>query len=352
MLAGRPQRMKQVNEALIRETLRSRGRATKADIAWDSGLSQTTVSQALTQMEARRQIRQTGFQASSGGRKAAVYELDADAGRAYALAVEIDRIDWAVGNALGTIIAEGSRLVRTDPVEDAIALVAALRKDGFGRPQGRGSNEDSAALAVGVPGAVVDGSIITGNLRSKWAEGNIARHIEKATGLSVHMENDMNATALGYAASAETGGRKLHSLVYIHFNEGPCTGSGLISEGRILRGAANFAGELGYLPVSPGKNLDQALKEAASDEEYTACISSALAAVNCVMNPALIAVGGTAFRFDLSDALSIRFAQEVDAAVRPDLIFVRDSLPHYLFGLCGLASASLFPVFRLIDTRS
>jgi predicted NBD/HSP70 family sugar kinase len=349
MLTGRPQRMKQVNEALIREALRLRGRATKADIARDSGLSQTTVTQALSQMEALGQIRQVGFRDSSGGRKAAVYELDANAGRGYALAIELDHIDWAVCNALGTVISEGSRLVREDPVQDAISLLAKLRDSGFERPQG---SDQRVALAIGVPGAVVEGSIITGSFKPKWGETDVVRYIAGATGLPTLVENDMNAIALGYAGEAETGGRKLHSLIYIHINEGPCTGSGLVYEGRILKGAANFAGELGYMPVPGGTSLDQALRSAASNEEYVAAISAALAAVTCVMNPALIVIGGTFFRFDLSDALTTRFATEVDAAVRPDLSFVRDSRPYYLSGLCGLAAESLFPAYRLINTRS
>ncbi len=339
--------MKQVNDALIRECLRLRGRATKADIAWDSGLSQTTVGQTLTQMEERREIKQVGFSASSGGRKAAIYELDADAGRGYSLAIELDRIDWAVCNALGTILTEGTRVVRVDPVDDAIELLAALREDGFDKPHG-----DAAALAVGVPGAVLDGAIITGNFRGRWSQADVARHIEAATGLVPLVENDMNAIALGFAREAETGGRTLHSLIYIHFNEGPCTGSGLIAEGRILRGESGFAGELGCMPVRAGITLDQALAASPTEEEYTAAISAALTAVNCVMNPALIVIGGTDFRFDLSDVLSTRFATEVDGAVRPDLIFVRDSRPHYLYGLCGLAAESLFPAYRIIDTRS
>ena len=347
MLAGRPQRMKQVNEALIRECLRLRGRATKADIARDSGLSQTTVGQTLTQMETRHQIRQAGFRDSSGGRKAAIYELDADAGRGYSLAIELDHIDWAVCNALGTVINEGRRVVRGDPVDDAIALLSTLKEDAFDKP-----HATQSALAVGVPGVVLDGSIITGNFRGRWSEADVARHIREATGMVPIVENDMNAIALGFAREAETGGRTLHSLIYIHFNEGPCTGSGLIAEGRILRGEAGFAGELGCMPVRSGTTLDQALAASPSDEEYTASISAALAAVNCVMNPALIVIGGTDFRFDLSDALSIRFASDVDAAVRPDLIFVRDSRPHYLYGLCGLAAEDLFPAYRLINTRS
>ncbi len=358
MLAGRPQRMKQVNEALIREGLRLRGRATKADIAWDTGLSQTTVGQTLSQMEARREIRLAGFKDSSGGRKAAVYELDADAGRGYALAIELDRLDWAVCNALGTVIGEGTRVVRNDPVEDAIALLAAIRENGFGSPPQSGANGTGAygrgqeALAVGVPGAVLDGAIITGNFRGKWGEADLVRHLETRTGLRPLVENDMNATALGFARAAETGDRKLHSLIYVHFNEGPCTGSGLIEAGRILRGASGFAGELGCMPVRPGVTLDQALAASPDQEAYAAAIAAALASVNCVMNPALIVVGGTDFRFDLSDALSIRFAAETDAAVRPDLVFVRDSRPHYLAGLCGLAAEALFPAFRLTETRS
>jgi len=345
MYAAKPRLMKQVNEALVREALAGRGRAAKTDLAADTGLSLTTVGQILSAMEKMGEIRLTEYNESSGGRKAAVYRLDPEACVVYAVAVEAGHLDWAVANALGTVTADGTRLVRRDPIKEAVALVEAMRKDALV------PRSERAALAIGIPGAVQDGRVLTGFLRDRWRDRDIAAHFRERTGLPVVAENDVNAAALGFVRRAEAEGRAVHSIVYINTN-GTCTGSGIVCGGQVLRGASHFAGELGFLPLRPNSLFDETLAQASSAAEYAAVYATALAAVNCVINPALFVVGGTSFRFDLSDAVAADFAARTDAEVRPALVFEKETRPNYLYGLCGLAVEELFPAYRLIDKRN
>ncbi len=344
-VAGRPERMKQVNEALVREALRLRRSAAKPDIASDTGLSAVTVGQILARMEERAQIRRLGFQESSGGRPAVLYELNADAGRGYALALEQDRIDWAVCDALGSIIFQGRQEIRREPVEDALDLACRLQTQLEDRPHGSAS-----VLALGIPGAVKDGRIINGIL----AESHVGKDLREIAGLRtggpVVLENDLNAAALGFLRQAEEDGTGVRSLAYIYFTE-DCVGSGLINEGRIITGASHFAGELRHLPVGNGKDLEAALGSARTEKAYVDTVRDVLIAVNCFLNPSLIVIGGAAFRFQLSEALAARFAEAVPEDVRPTLTFVRDIVPHYLKGLAGLAAEALFPAYRLTHER-
>lgn len=345
LVPGRPQRMKQANEALVREALRLRGRASKADVVADTGLSATTAGQILALMEARGEIRAAGRADSSGGRRAALYESDPDAARCYVVGLEPRYLDWAVGNALGSVMTQGHVLVREDPVREALDLVERLRAD-----PAYGDRDKAAALAFGVPGAVKDGEVLNGNLAARLRGVDLAAEAAAKTGLPALLENDLNAAALGFLKRDGPGRSADRSLAYIFFSE-DCVGSGLVDDGRVVAGAARFAGELRYLPVRAGATLEEALLAARNDAEYVELARDALAAVNCVLNPGLIAVGGTGFRFHLADRLSLAFAGAVPADVRPDLVFVRDTVPHYLSGLCGLAADSLYPGFRLTSTR-
>ena len=341
MYTGKPERMKQVNEALVREALCARGRATKAELGADTGLSVPTVSQAVAAMERLGEIRAAGLKESSGGRKATEYELDAGAGTIYAIAIERDRLDWAIANALGTVVSQGGRLVRSDPVREALELVEALKRDVVYRPAGR------VVLAVGVPGVVQDGRVLTGDFQDAWGDADIGAYFQEGSGLTVVVENDINASALGYDRRLVANGQKAHSLVYVFFN-GRCTGSGIICDGQVVRGAANFAGELDFLPIPGGWTLREALAHASNDGERVVAIAAALAAVNCVVNPGLFVVGGNGFRFDLSDRIEAEFKVKVAASVRPRLVFEQDTMSHYLYGLCGLALERMFPTFKLV----
>ncbi|HOZ73244.1 MAG TPA: ROK family protein [Spirochaetales bacterium] len=342
MYAGRPERMKQVNEALVREALAARGKATKAQLGADTGLSLPTISQATAALTERGEIRAAGMMRSSGGRKATEYELDEAAGTVYAIALERDRIDWAMANALGTVVSTGGRLVRSNPVSEAVELVGAMRRDAVIR------SSERVVLAIGVPGAVQDGRVITGHFEEQWYDTDIAEFFRKRTGLPVVVENDINASALGYERRLDSIGQCPHSLVYVYVS-GTCTGSGIVVGGQVVRGAAHFAGELDYLPVARGQTLRDALAGAVGDESIVDALASALAAVNCVVNPALFVVGGPGFRFDLSDAVEAEFKARVPVSVRPRLAFERDTMPHYLNGLCGLALDRMFSSFRLVS---
>jgi hypothetical protein len=344
MRAVKPSFMKQVNSALVRDAIAGRGRAAKAELAADTGLSLTTIGQILAAMEKSGEIRVTGYGESSGGRKAAVYELDPDACILYAAAIDVDWVLWGVSNALGTMIADGAHMVRKDPIGESIELIVSLRKKyGLSAPA-------RAALAVGLPGVVHERRLLNGPLRERLAGVDVVDFFHERTGLPVTIENDLNATALGFARRAEEEGRPIHSLVYINTIGG--TGSGIVCGGEVLRGAAHYAGELGYLPDLSGAAFHERLEAAKDSAEYAAVYAHALSVVNCVVNPALIVVGGKGFRFDLADDISVAFARRVDPSVRPALVFEQDSGPHYLYGLCGLAADILFPSYRLIEKRS
>ena len=342
MYAGRPQRMKLVNEVLVREALLQRSESTKAQLVADTGLSQTTIGQALAHMESAGQICQVGLKNSSGGRRAAAWALEPDCVRAFSLIIEPGQLIWGISNALGTLIKRGQRPVQKDAAREAAALLQDLQA----------STPDIArqAAAIGVPGAVCDGRIITGFLQEAWNNTDIRSLFAQETSTPVTVENDLNAMALGYMQAAETSGKRPDSLAYIHFN-GLCTGAGLVANGQVLRGALNFAGELGFLPMGKGLCFDQVLNTATSDTDYTDCIASALFTVNCVINPARLVVGGTRFRFDLSDAVRERFNALAESRIRPQLCFIEDSSPYYLTGLGVLAIEQAFPAIRLVDHR-
>jgi predicted NBD/HSP70 family sugar kinase len=172
--------------------------------------------------------------------------------------------------------------------------------------------------------------------------------------MPVVVENDLNATALGFARRAEDEGHPVHSLAYIHTNgkNGFCSGAGIVCGDRILRGAAHFAGEVGFIPDFADAVFDDALWKNDRSADFAKIYAKMLATVNCVINPALLVVGGSGFRYDLSDLVSKEFSCLVDAAVRPALVFEEDSGPHYLYGLCGLAAEELFPSYRLVDKRN
>ena len=81
---------------------------------------------------------------------------------------------------------------------------------------------------------------------SGWQGFELGKWMEQTLGIPCRLDNDANGGALGeYHYGA---GRGAKSMVYITISTG--IGSGLVYEGKLVRGKDYMAGEIGHIPVS------------------------------------------------------------------------------------------------------
>jgi glucokinase len=79
-----------------------------------------------------------------------------------------------------------------------------------------------------------------------WQGFELGKWMEQTLGIACRLDNDANAGALGeYFYGAGQGAK---AMVYITISTG--IGSGIIYEGKLLRGRDGLAGEIGHIPVS------------------------------------------------------------------------------------------------------
>jgi glucokinase len=137
---------------------------------------------------------------------------------------------------------------------------------------------------------------------------------EQLGGIPVVMDNDANVGALGeYLYGA---GRDCNPLLYVTVSTG--NGGGILIDGKILRGADSFAGEIGHVNVLPdgppclcgsngcqermcgglwlerdyGKTAKELLQDPAFVEKYVVNLARGLKAATMLLNPARIIIGG------------------------------------------------------------
>ena len=78
-----------------------------------------------------------------------------------------------------------------------------------------------------------------------WEDFELGKWVEQKLGIPCRLDNDANAGALGeYHFGAGKGAK---SMVYITISTG--IGSGIVYEGKLIRGKDNLAGEIGHIPV-------------------------------------------------------------------------------------------------------
>ena len=122
------------------------------------------------------------------------------------------------------------------------AMLAAIREL-------RARHPDLAAVGVGVPGFVDVERGLVHELTNVpgWQEVALRELLAGETGLPAFVENDANAMA--YAEWRHGAGRGRRHVVCVTLGTG--VGGGMILDGRLYRGAAFGAGEIGQMAVDP-----------------------------------------------------------------------------------------------------
>ena len=231
------------------DALRDDGSASRADIARRTGLSRSTVSTLIGELQERglvveRELPPAGRQ----GRPAMQLALDPSAGAAVGIDFDHDKIRVAVSDLARTVLAEESLHLDVDhdavsATERAADLVTqVLEEAGVDRERVLG-----AGMALAGPVDHDRGALHPSPILSGWADVDAAAEVERHIGIPVHLDNDAN---LGALAEVTLGaGRNVRTAAYVQMSSG--IGAGLIVEGRPYHGHRGTAGEIGHMLVDP-----------------------------------------------------------------------------------------------------
>lgn len=111
------------------------------------------------------------------------------------------------------------------------------------------ATDDFESVGVGIPGAVDSATGRVSHAVNLGVEGlELGTELARRIGVSVRVENDVNAAALG--AFHLLGLPDVHSMAYLNLGTG--LAAGLVLNGRLWRGSRGTAGEIGHIPVDPG----------------------------------------------------------------------------------------------------
>ncbi len=344
-VTGKPELMKKMNLTLVYRALIEMQSATRAEITDKTNISTTTVRTLLEELLQSGEIIELQLDESSGGRRAQRYSLNLKKNLLLALYVEDNTITYQISDLVGNIVKAGTKTSDTDDLSLSVPdFIGSCLKE-----------YRLCAVGLGVPGIVENKHYYVGEGLNLWFTNNLGEQIQNAFHIPVVLENDMNALALGFAMHYAKQNDDCHlnsiNMAYIHFNI--CgTGAGIIADGKIIHGIKHFAGELGFLPILPDKNVDQVLLEAKNEKEFADSIARLTAIVNCVTNPSLIVIGGKLIQTGKVSLNAVKdFAQlYISDIVFPEIIFSNHYSTDYLSGLTHLTAETIIP--RLPFTNS
>lgn len=230
-------------------TLRHAGPVSRARLADATGLTRATVSSLVAELNERGLVRDGAVARGAVGRPGQYVEVT---GKVCGLGVEIN-VDYLAVHALDLaghdvttkrVVADASQWLPERTLDATAALITAALDD-CAR-----ADRSVAGVGVAVPGLVEAApGVVRLAPNMHWYDTALADELSRRIGrpgLRLTVDNDANLSAL---AEYQIGGSAgVGDLVYLTGEAG--VGAGILVEGRLLRGADGFGGEVGHMAVA------------------------------------------------------------------------------------------------------
>ena len=222
------------------------GRArTHAELVELTGLSRSTVAQRVDSLLTRRLVVPAEPGASRGGRPPRTFAFNRDAGVVLAADLGATHSRVAITDMAGDVLAEAREDI---PIASGPEVVLKWLEETFDAllKEVKRGGDDVQGIGVGVPGPVefVTGTPVAPPIMPGWDGYGVAAHLRNRYGVPVLVDNDVNIMALGEYWSRW---RDTDHLLFVKVGTG--IGCGVITDGRIHRGAQGAAGDIGHIHV-------------------------------------------------------------------------------------------------------
>ena len=219
---------------------------TRTELARLAGLSRSTLAERVQTLLALELLDEVTGVESTGGRPPATLAFNRSAGVVLVADIDMTHCRTAVSDLAGTPLAE-------ETFEFDIARPPAIGLDAIHARFGellRSSGVRPAQIwgvGIGVPAAVTvgGGEPVAPGMLPGWDGFSIPRWFARHYDAPALVDNHVNLMALG---EQWTHWRDVDHLLYVMI--GPWIGCGIVSDGRVHRGAQGSAGDIGHVRVA------------------------------------------------------------------------------------------------------
>jgi predicted NBD/HSP70 family sugar kinase/biotin operon repressor len=238
--------LRERNKLRVIEALRQQGTASRSDLARLTGLSRTTITSLVMDLQRHGLVIELSVSEPQGrGRPPTLLRLDPSAGTALGVYFGHDHVRVAAADLSSTVLAERKRMLDVDHSASA-ALDAAVALVGAVLDETAIDRSGVIGVGMGISGPVdLSGTVGQTVILPDWQGLNVRVELSRRLGLPVAVDNDANLGALAEVSLGAA--RGLTDVIYVMVSSG--IGSGLVLGGRLHRGASGFAGELGHVFV-------------------------------------------------------------------------------------------------------
>jgi glucokinase-like ROK family protein len=232
--------------------IRSGEASTRPELSRRSGLGRAAISQRISELIDSGLVREGELGPSTGGRPSREVHFRTDAGLLLAAQLGATSINVALTDLNGQVVEHheepGDIAAGPEPilgrVEELFDRFVAALPDGCAAIWG---------IGVGVPGPVeyATGRPVSPPIMPGWDGYDIRGRLSARYRAPVWVDNEVNLMALGELRCGL--GRTEQDLIYLKVGTG--IGAGLVSGGRLHRGAQGCAGDVGHVAAAAGQEV-------------------------------------------------------------------------------------------------
>lgn len=233
----------------VLDIVRSGAARTKPGIARLSGLGRNVVTHRVNQLVDSGLLQEDGLGISSGGRSPRELKFRADAGHILVADLGARGVSVGCADLAGAVI--GQRHEPCDVTDGPRAVLDRI-SELFEQLLSKHTGE-VWGIGIGVPGPVdfASGRTVAPPIMPGWDGYDIRGHFAARFDAPVWVDNDVNLMVLGELRGGLASGE--NDVVFVKISTG--IGAGLISGGRLHRGAQGCAGDIGHVLGDPSSTL-------------------------------------------------------------------------------------------------
>ncbi|MEU2431533.1 ROK family transcriptional regulator [Streptomyces sp. NPDC007861] len=245
--------LRRSNLGLVLRLLRDAGPRPRAQIADETGLPKATITNLVAELVERGLVREGETERhGSVGRPGRTVEIDGRTICGIGVEINVDYVSLIAFDLRGETIVErhtplDARRTGPEAVLDHVAEAIAETSESL-----RARGVRPVAVTIAAPGVIgMDTGVVSYASNIGWRDVAVTEGLRTRLGPTappIRLENDAKLGAVAeYLVAAAS---DIHDLIYVTGETG--VGGGIISDGRLLRGSAGFAGEIGHMPLDPG----------------------------------------------------------------------------------------------------
>jgi predicted NBD/HSP70 family sugar kinase len=229
------------NSQLVLRTIYASNTISRAELARQTRLTRTTISEVVTQLIERGLVEEVGQGRSSGGRIPILLSVIDDSRHLIGINLTDGELSGATINLRGAIRQRAPRALECRDADHVLARTYDLIDELVDR-----ATRPLLGIGISTPG-LMDSSaeVVRRAVNFGWQDVHLKALIQARYKLPVYMGNQAHMAALAEYTCGD--GPKRKNLVVIYISQG--IGAGIILRGELFHGDAYGAGEIGHAVV-------------------------------------------------------------------------------------------------------